>query len=293
MKSFFVASTLLAFVSAGCASDAGVVDDGPRDAAGPGDDRPAPPSAGDAATAASDAVREEAPLAPATEVPRCGPGPYQLVKLSARNLMAPSSQRELAGVRITLERCSGVEVLTNADGKADVNVSQGAETWIRFEAPGFVPWLCGELRAGPALATQGLVASMLSEAIAPSFLTSYKPDKPLIYVQVQPGRSDGPAACRTRDNVVITVKDHPEAVVLYREVGSNAPYLKGAWTTTEGSVIVSGLPASLGSVEIVATKKGCTYVSAYGDANSPSLVPITKVPLQDGALTYHTFNPVR
>jgi hypothetical protein len=230
---------------------------------------------------------------PAPNVARCGAGPFQLVKLGARNPMAPPDQRNLADVRISFEHCPGVAVITGADGKAQVNLTLGVDTWIRFEAPGFVPWLCGELETSAALGAQEMVANMLSDEVVPTFLTSYKPDQPLVYVQVQAGRTDAPTACHTRENVVITVKDHPEAVVLYRQVGSNAPYTKGLWTTKEGVAIVSGLPASLTSVELIATKKGCNYVASYGDANSPSLVPIANAPLQKGALTYQVFNPAR
>jgi hypothetical protein len=302
MKSFVVPGALLALVSLACSSatSPGEPSDEHTDAARapmPATDAmaiaDAGPPASDAGAPTGDAIAADSPPPPAANVARCGAGPYQLVKLAARNPMAAADQRNLAGVRITFEHCPGISVVTGGDGKAQVNLTVGIDTWIRFDADGFVPWLCGELRTSAALGAQEMTANMLGEELISSFLTSYKPDQPLIYVQVQAGRTDAPTACRTRDNVVITVKDHPEATILYRQEGSNAPYTKGAWTTKEGVAIVGGLPATLGSVEIVTLKKGCTYVASYGDANAPGLVPISSAPLQQGALTYQVFNPQR
>jgi hypothetical protein len=301
MKSLTVGAAL-ASLALGCASESPsetTGDAATADAATAAAD--VAPGIGDGGAASDAAVKappdqgaiEDAPPPSTADLPRCGPGPYQLVKLGARNLMAPANQRELAGARISLAHCPGVEVLTGADGKAQINVTAGAATWIRFDAKGFVPWLCGEMKIAHALGTQGLTASMLSESIVPSVLTSYGRDRPLIYVQVQAGRATAAEGCRARDGVTITVKNHPEAVVLYRQVGSMAPYLPGPATTAEGAALVTGLLSPVGAVEVLATKNGCTYVGAYGDANSAELVPIMSAPLQDGAITYQVFNPMR
>src|SRR4051812_28982568 len=170
MKSFASAGLLLACLGLACAGEiapeeGGGVQDVADAAAGdtaPTADAAAPPSdAG--ARGASDAGPDQAAPPSAPNAPRCGPAPYQLVKLGARNQMAPASQRNLAGVRITLEACPEVAVLTDADGKALVNVTKDVTTWIRFDAPGFVPWLCGEMKASAELGAQELVASMLSD----------------------------------------------------------------------------------------------------------------------------------
>jgi hypothetical protein len=260
------------------------------DAGAPEVGGPGPPSQdarGEAGAPAADAATAAAAV-------NCGKPPYSVLRLAARNLMAPADQRELGNVKITLGLCPGVQTLTQADGKAQINLTEGAETWIRFEATGFLPCLFGEFAVSASASTPVLSATMIPDAAAPGLLPGYRADRPLIYVQVQAGRSTAPDACRARDGVALAVKDHPEAMVLYRGIGSNAAYVSGKATTTEGTAIIVGLiAATTGSVQVQATKSGCTYTAAYGDANSAALLPILRTPLAKGALTYLSINPMR
>src|SRR4051794_9702165 len=130
MKSLWFAGAALVMFGLGCASGSPSgpgVDDADVDASADA----APTTTRDAAPAA-DAARADVVPPPAADIAKCGAPPYTLVKLSARNPMAPSDERNLEGVGITLQHCPGIELLTDADGKAQVNVTEGAETWIRF-----------------------------------------------------------------------------------------------------------------------------------------------------------------
>jgi hypothetical protein len=263
---------------------------------------PAADAGADGAVAAADAAPSldavTADAAPAVDAapstaPRCGPAPYHLVRLGARNLMAPANERALAGVKITFKHCPGLAVVTDAAGKAEVNLTQGAETWFRFDADAFLPWVCGEMAIQAPSVGQGVVAAMLPAALASGLLPGYEADRPLVYAHVQAGRSADPEPCRAPDGVAITVKDHPEAKVLYRNVGSMATFAPGDATTTEGVALITGLGPGVASVQLQATKPGCAYAPAYGDANTALLLPILRAPLFDGALSYQVINPVR
>ena len=76
---------------------------------------------------------------------RCGPPPYQMVRLGARDMMGASDTAHLAGVVITLSHCPESRFVTGADGRLMLLVTRDARTWIRFESPGHVPWMMGEL----------------------------------------------------------------------------------------------------------------------------------------------------
>jgi hypothetical protein len=295
MKSFHVSLVASLLALAGCSSDtAGLVFEGGDvdsvDAARQG-------PAGSADAGASDATNPQSapvPSDPAAEqnLPRCGPPPYYPVTLRARDIQGQPG-REQAGVVITFKHCPGEKFMTGEDGRALVLVTIGAETWICFQAPGYLPWMVGEMPIGAGLPATGVVATLVPRSLATTVTPGYQADSPLVFVQVQAGRATATEACRARDGVVLAVKGHPEATVMYRATGSNGSYQKGFGTSAEGVAIVTGLPADASPVELVAQKAGCNYNVSYGDANSATLVPILRTPLSPGVITYQSINPNR
>jgi hypothetical protein len=138
-----------------------------------------------------------------------------------------------------------------------------------------------------------LLGTMVPERIGNTVVPGYRPTDPLVYLQVEMGRSDAAEACRSRDGVVFSVKGHPEAQVSYRAAGSNGGYTKTSATSIEGVAIISGLSPTVPAVEILAVKPGCSYRLAYGDVNSTTLLPILRTPLSPGTITHQVINPVR
>ena len=170
--------------------------------------------------------------------------------------------------------------------------TRDARTWIRFESPGHVPWMMGELLVDDTLPPVPLLATMIPTKLAASVVPGLRPDGALVYVEVQMGPATGPVACRSPEGVTLSVKDQPEASVLYRASGSNAGYAKAAMTSDEGVALIVGL-APMGTVELVASKPGCSYQLAYGNVNTRQLTPIGRTPLAAGTITHQVFNPVR
>ncbi len=276
----------------GCADDSGstVVD-----AASPGVARPALLDAGESRDLISASVVDSAPALSA-EISRCGQGPYTVVRLHARNAVpSAAGQSPVANAAITLKSCPNLKLSTNADGHVDLAMSVGAETWIRFQAPGFIPYLLGEISVPDKFSErEGVTATLVSDVAQPILLPMYKPDRPLVYVIVQMGRADAPEACRSREGVTIAVKDHPDAMILYRKGFSAMPtYAPGPGTGGDGIAIVTGISPSTSSVTVMATKVGCPYVLSYGDANAAGLTAVTQTPVQVGVVTVVAANPTR
>jgi hypothetical protein len=268
----------------------------PEDMTTPRLPEPADPNGADAG-AAPDTLGATAPGADETgaaDWPTCGAPPYQEVRLGLRDVMSTAGEsRGLPGATITLKHCPDSRFTTGPDGRATIQVSRGAETWIRFEAEGYVPWLLGEVAFGDNPTSLPIVATLVPARLAPTVVPPFRADAALIYLQVQMGRATAPAACRSTSGVELAVKDHPEAMVLYRGSGSNAGYARASATGDEGIALVVGLSAALDSVEITAAKEGCWYQLAYGDANAPALLPIVRTPVQTGAITHQVVNPLR
>jgi hypothetical protein len=290
------ASIFAAALPAGCASSdpAGLS----RTSAEEADAAPQAPTEQRAADAGlpADAAGAGVPAPPDNTgeltMPRCGSPPYQAVTVRARDIQAPLG-REQAGVVVTLKHCPGQKFMTGADGRATILVTHGAETWVCFEAAGYLPWMMGEFAIGPAVPATGLVAMLVPKNLAATVVPGYQPDSPMLFVQVQAGRATGSDACRARDGVVLAVEGFPGATVLYRATGSNGSYQRAFGTSGEGVAIVTGLPADANAVDLSATKMGCSYTLSYGDANSPTLLPILRTPLAPGVITQQSINPAR
>jgi hypothetical protein len=285
-----VAFALAAVASAACTGAAL-----PGDMARPSapDGQPEMADAGAEADAADpDAVAPG--FGPSTELPSCGLPPYQPLRLGARDVMSAAGEAGgLPGAVITFKHCPGSRFTTGPDGRAAIQITRGAETWIRFEADGYVPWLLGEVAFGGNAPAGPIVATLVPARLASTVVPPFRGDAALVYLQVQMGRATAPAACRSTSGVELVVKDHPEAMVLYRGSGSNAGYARASATGDEGIALIVGLPAALETVEITASKDGCWYQLAYGDANAPVLLPIVRTPVQAGAITHQVVNPVR
>jgi hypothetical protein len=215
-----------------------------------------------------------------------------MLRLGARDMMGEGDTAHLAGVSVTLAHCPGQRFVTGADGRLMLRVSRGATSSIRFEAAGHIPWVVGELDFAQTPPAVPVMATMIPTKLASSVVPGVRPDGALVYVEVQAGAAAGPEACRSPDGVILAVKDHPLATVMYRASGSNAGYGKASMTSSEGIAVILGLPAS-GTVELTASKPGCTYHLAYGDVNARTLIPIARTPLAGGAITHQVFNPVR
>jgi hypothetical protein len=251
---------------------------------------------GDAGSAEDARAPSGAPTPPDSTneltLPRCGPPPYQAVIVRARDIQAPPG-REQAGVVVTFKQCPGQKFMTGAEGRATILVTQGAETWVCFEAAGYLPWMMGEFAVGPALPAAGLVATMVPKTLAATVVPGYQAEGPMLFVQVQAGRANASEACRLREGVSVGVAGHPNVTVLYRATGSNGSYQRTMGTSAEGVAIMTGLPADATAVDLVAQKMGCNYTLSYGDANSPTLLPILRTPLAKGVITHQSINPAR
>jgi hypothetical protein len=222
---------------------------------------------------------------------QCGAPPHQVIKLGARDIMDPEKRGEIPGVTVSFKHCPEQSFVLKRNA-AVVHVSAGAETWIRFDAPGYLPWVEGEMRIPDGGEPPQLDATMVPLAFVESVVPAWRPDVPLVYVDVRVGRTGAVDACRSAAGVTLAVKDHPQALVLYRGKGANPGYLNVPGTTDEGVAVIANLPAQA-SVELLASKPGCQYQTALGDANSESLLPLVRAPLFPGALTHQIVNPVR
>jgi hypothetical protein len=254
-----------------------------EDAGPPSTSTPAPPT--EAADAGADPSADPG-------IPRCGPAPYQMVRLGARDMMGASEVAHLAGVAIMLSHCPDSRFVTGADGRLMMLVTRNARTWISFHSPGHVPWMMGELVLDETFPPVPLMATMIPTKLAAAVVPGLRPDAALVYVEVQMGPATGPIACRSPEGVTLGVKDAPQATVLYRASGSNAGYAPAAMTSDEGVAMIVGLPPD-GTVELTASKPGCTYQLAYGNVNTRQLTPIARTPLAAGTITHQVFNPVR
>jgi hypothetical protein len=231
---------------------------------------------------------------PALVGSHCGEPPYQPLRLSARDIMAaPAAKDDLADVVVTFKHCPG-QSFPLAAGGGTVLISTGIETWVRFAAPGYLPWLEGEILIPGRGAPIPIEATLVPVAIAPTLVPAWNTNSAVIYVEVQRGRAVETEACRSPSGVALSVKDHPEAVVRYRGKGANAGYEETmSATTEEGIALITNLLPPATTVELQADKADCTYVPAYGNANAAMLFPIVRTPLESGAITHQVFNPVR
>lgn len=224
--------------------------------------------------------------------PACGPAPHARVRLATRNVAsAESAPAGVPGTTVTFKHCPGVTVTTDDDGRALVDITAGVETWVRFDAKGFLPWLMGETVTGPA--TSGVTATMIPESGAATLIPGYWSDWPTIYVQVQAGRTSDPPACRTKEGVALAVKEQPGATVTYRSATAPNAYAPGPATTTDGWALITKVLETPAGVTVVGTKPGCTYAAAYNASDGGGLVPIVRTPLQSGAVTVVFLTPAR
>lgn len=225
---------------------------------------------------------------------RCGAPPYQAIRLGARDVMAQGSQPDLASVTITLKHCPQQSFVLGPTGDAaNLLVTAGVETWIRFDATGYVPWVAGEvLIADGGRTPLAIDAMMMPRAFVDLAVPAFLPDAPVVFVQVRAGRADASPECRSPAGVTLSVKNHPRASILYRAPGATGDYRGGQSTSEEGVALITNLPAEP-FVEIVASKPGCIYQMAYGDASSSELLPILRAPLFAGAITHQVINPLR
>jgi hypothetical protein len=247
-----------------------------------------------AADAGAAAPPPERPPGSTSPDPICGEPPYQPFRLSAHDIMSPGAKNDLADVVVTLKHCPGESFKLPPNGRT-LLVTAGVDTWIRFAAPGYLPWLEGEITVPKRGAPIPIEATMVATAIAPTLLPTLTVGSAVIYVEVHRGRAVESEPCRSPAGVTLSVKGHPEALVRYRGKGANASFeLPLLATSDEGVAMITNLlPPVLATVEIAADKPDCTYVPAYGDANAAMLFPILRTPLEAGAITHQVFNPAR
>ena len=223
--------------------------------------------------------------------PACGQAPHVPITVEADDLMGEGEERKLAAVGVTFGLCASKTFFTGPQGSITVWLTRGAATWIRFDHEEYVSWLIGEVTVADAFPT--LTASMVPNALVDAVVPGFTEDRAVVLLQVQPGSSTAPEACRTPEGVKVTVLDQPAAKVLYRAAGASGSYEAArAVTSAEGVAVIRDLLPGATTAEIAASKPGCEYRAAYGDANSLLPIPIVRTPLFPGAITYLVLNPV-
>jgi len=207
-------------------------------------------------------------------LPSCGPGPWVL-------LGGATTTRETTGmtgtaipdVDISFSACPGVSVKTDSAGKWQAWVGANMPAARRFQKDGFFV---------TNLSEQGWPQDYEKLDLAIRNTTTWSPLMPGVdtthgYVLVgisAPKTGD----CIGPEGVTITVKDHPDAKVLYMD-GEPPKAVTGTVTTKRGLAYISGLkPGELLPGQITGAREGCTY-SLDGSVDTG------KARLEAGALT--------
>ena len=210
--------------------------------------------AGDeASTDAKPDVKPDGPIFPEFT---CGPAPWVNIDFTVEGLtIVDPGARPTGPVKITSTLCPEVPILTDAEGYVVLKMSVEKPFSFRFDPPGttHLPtrWASRTLHAW----SDSPYFTVVDAAAKPQLPASI--DKGVLMVDVA-----GEAGSCGRADVVVTVKDHPEAVVKYHL--SSKPYgpsdtLTG--TSSLGIAAISGLPAGA-TVTVEGTKAGCEVVQA-------------------------------
>ena len=207
----------------------------------------------------------------------CGPGPYSRLQVGAVSFETKAPIPYGSGSFV--DACPDKTFTSDENGRFDLLVTTGMVFEPRFVADGFIT-----TRSGQARITQDLTldaAALFPTALQGLFphLTDTTTDIAVITALPPGTTADAGDPCTTKDGVVFSVKDHPEAVVgYYNGVGIPAldPSLQA--TSTVGAAEISGLPESVGVIEIDATKPGCNI-------STVSYPHLGKYTLENGALT--------
>jgi hypothetical protein len=207
----------------------------------------------------------------------CGPGPYSRLQVGA---VSYSTKAPIAyGTGSFVDACPDKTFTSDANGRFDLLLTTGMVFEPRFVADGFIT-----TRSSQARITQDLTLD--ATALFPTALQSLfphlgdtTPDIVAITALPTGTTADAGDPCTTKDGVVFSVKDHPEAVVGYYN-GVGIPTLDPSLqaTSTVGAAEISGLPASVGVIEIDAAKPGCNI-------STVSYPHLGKYTLENGALT--------
>lgn len=184
----------------------------------------------------------------------CGPAPWVKSTVLITE-WSSSPPKPIAGVQGTFSTCPGKVFVSDEGGILSGYVTRGAPVWGKVAAPGYVTMSGPEL-----LLTEDMEGAdwMLPEAMLAA-VPSWSEDAPtmLVIIATDPA-TDAASPCASADGVVVSIEDHPEAVVTYYEAGPiplPSPSLTA--TSAAGVAIVSGLQAGA-TVEPVAVKPGCT-----------------------------------
>ena len=213
--------------------------------------------------------------------PQCGPPPYQMVRLAGarhhgRHRPARPGRRGRHALNIAREQ----KFATGADGRLVVLVTREPRPGSASRRPGYLPWMVGELidwtgTCPPA----ALVATLVPDKAwrrrwCPGCGRTGRSSSSRCRAGARPGRR--PAALP--EGVALSVKDHPDATVLYRASGATAATTRrrdqrrrrghvdraaGPWRTRRTG----------------RQKPGCSYTLLRRRQLPPALPPIRRTPL--------------
>lgn len=207
---------------------------------------------------ATDASEDSAPNAHGDVDPDasnvCGPAPWVKTTVLVTE-WSSSPPKPIAGVQGTFSTCPGKVFVSDDKGVLSGYSTRAVLVWGKVAAPGYVTMSGPEL-----LLTEDMegVDWMLPEAMLAA-VPSWSEDAPtmLVIIATDPA-TEAASPCASPDGVVVSIEDHPEAVVTYYEAGPiPLPSASLTATSAAGVAIVSGLRAGT-TVEPVAIKPGCT-----------------------------------
>lgn len=212
----------------------------------------------------------------------CGTAPYAHV---TTHLYDYQSKKPVADGRLTGSLCPGSTFISDVTGLIDAQIQQSVAFDVKIEGKTYI-----STRFGEQLLTKDFdIALPMIPTIFTGLLPDWGADRPSILVAIgnapasaDAGTPDATGPCAAFDGVTLAVTGHPEAKVGYFKAGA-IPTIDPALTMTDASGLaaISGLPSSLGHIEITGTKTGCTV--------SFKPYPVTgRYALEDGVLTVAT-----
>ncbi len=206
---------------------------------------------------------------------RCGAEPYVLAKI----LITTTVREPLAGITFTSPMCPGVSQVSGDDGLIEGYVTKSVPFYARFDGDGYAALLSSEQKYK---GDNSLTVPML-----PRFITGVLPDydskRGAILISL-PKNPKVPAPCTETDGVRITVKDRPDARILYFAEGVIPTVMEGAKETSKaGLVAVLDLDAGQ-MVTITGKKKGCTVSFTELGATGRAPLEAERITLMAGAV---------
>jgi len=183
----------------------------------------------------------------------CGPAPWVRTSVVLSE-WSSSPPKPITGAVATFSTCPDKSVVSDDTGALVAYATRAVPLYGKLSAPGYVTMSGPEL-----LFTEDMEGAdwLLPEAML-AVVPSWSSDAPtmLVIVSSDP-TTEASSPCASAEGVVVSIADHPEAVVTYYEAGAiPLPSTSLTATSAAGVAIVSGLQAGT-TVEPVAVKVGC------------------------------------